>query len=54
MTCFVVHQGKQASQQWVQTLLGVKENYFQHKKHQEGLDPKGEVRSQWTTGNLET
>jgi hypothetical protein len=28
-----------------QTHLSVKGNYFNHKKHQEGLDPKREVRS---------
>jgi hypothetical protein len=26
-------------------LLGAKGNYFNHEKHQEGLDPKKEVRN---------
>jgi hypothetical protein len=28
-----------------QTHLSAKENYFNHEKHQEGLDPEREVRS---------
>ena len=39
------HQGEQASQQWGQTHLGAKGNYFQHEEHQEGLDPERKVRS---------
>jgi hypothetical protein len=41
------NQGQQASQQRKrgQTHLGVKGNYFNHEKHQEGLDPEREVRS---------
>jgi hypothetical protein len=41
------NQGQQASQQWEmgQTHMGVKGNYFNHEKHQEGLDPEREVRS---------
>lgn len=40
------HQGEQASQyKSGQTGLGAKRNYFNHKEHQEGLDPKGEMRS---------
>jgi hypothetical protein len=41
------NQGQQASQQRKggQTHLGGKGNYFNHEKHQEGLDPEREVRS---------
>jgi hypothetical protein len=41
------NQGQQASQQRKggQTHLGAKRNYLNHEKHQEGLDPKREVRS---------
>ena len=35
---------KQAKQ-WGQTHLGAKGDHFQHKEHQEGLDPEREVRS---------
>jgi hypothetical protein len=40
------NQGQQASQQRErgQTHLGAKGNYFNHEKHQEGLDPEREVR----------
>jgi hypothetical protein len=40
-------QGQQASQQkkWGQTHLGAKGKYFNHEKHQKGLDLKSEVRS---------
>jgi hypothetical protein len=34
--------------------LGAKENYFNHEKHQEGLDPEREVRSPKDVGNLES
>jgi hypothetical protein len=41
------NQGQQASQQRErgQKYLGAKGNNFNHEKHQEGLDPKREVRS---------
>jgi hypothetical protein len=41
------NQGQQASQQNKrgQTHLGAKGYYLKHEKHQEGLDPKREVRS---------
>jgi hypothetical protein len=41
------NQGQQASQQRKsgQTHLGAKADYLNHEKHQEGLDPKREVRS---------
>jgi hypothetical protein len=41
------NQGQQASQQRKrgQTHLGAKGNYFNHEKHQGGLDPEREVRS---------
>jgi hypothetical protein len=41
------NHGQQASQQRKggQTHLGAKGNYFNHEKHQEGLDPEREVRS---------
>jgi hypothetical protein len=41
------NQGQQASQQRKggQTHLGAKGDYFNHEKHQEGLDPEREVRS---------
>jgi hypothetical protein len=41
------NQGQQASQQRKggQMHLGDKGNYFDHEKHQEGLDPEREVRS---------
>jgi hypothetical protein len=41
------NQGQQASQQRKrgQTHLCAKRNYFNHEKHQEGLDPKRKVRS---------
>jgi FtsZ-binding cell division protein ZapB len=51
------NHGQQASQQRKggQTYLGAKRNYFNHEKHQEGLDPKREVRSpKDLSGNLET
>jgi hypothetical protein len=34
--------------------LAAKGNYFNHEKHQEGLDPKREVRRTKDLGNLET
>jgi hypothetical protein len=34
--------------------MGAKGNYFNHEKHQEGLDPEREVRSPKDLGNLET
>jgi hypothetical protein len=42
-----INQGQQASQQRKggQMHLGAKGDYFNHEKHQEGLDPKREVRS---------
>ena len=46
------HQGEQASQQWGQTLLGAEGNHFQHEEHQEGLDPKREVRSPMDFGEF--
>jgi len=33
-------------------ILGAKGNYFKHEKHQEGLDPKGEVRSPMDVGEF--
>jgi hypothetical protein len=41
------NQGQQVSQQRKvgQMHLGAKEDYFNHEKHQGGLDPKREVRS---------
>ena len=34
--------------------LGAKGNYFNHEKHQEGLDPEREVSGPKDNGNLET
>jgi hypothetical protein len=43
----IANQGQQARQQRKggQMHLGPKGNYFNHEKHQEGLDPEREVRS---------
>jgi hypothetical protein len=32
--------------------LGAKRDYFQHEEHQEGLDPKGKVRSPMDFGEF--
>ena len=46
------HQGEQGSQQWGQTHLGAKGDYFQHEEHQEGLDSEREVRSPMDYGEF--